>query len=171
MKSFRLKQQTPSELTDSLLDFLRRKFYENDNVNFAKDRKRLLAWVVLWPAWWLKQKGVTLPSDKYREMFFQVFLEAKANAASKITYRPAWMRHVIQEHFKHHGDEIYERAKSIRSVVEHIILSTGKRPTNADPDPTDTLAAARALIDTGKAKKQPKKTASKAPVNDQLTML
>lgn len=166
MKPFRPKQQTPKELTDTLVDFLRRKFYENDNVAFAKDRKRLLAWVVLYPAWWLNQRGVTLPSDKYRERFFKVFLDVKAFGTDKIDYRPGYLRFVIQKHFEHHGEEIYEQAKSIRSQVEHVLLSTGKRPDSADQHPTDTMAQARSLIDTSRAKK-PSPT---PPKKDQLSL-
>jgi hypothetical protein len=54
------RQETPQELRDHCLDFLRRKFYPNHAVNFAKDRPRLLAWVVLWPAKWFNEKGVTV---------------------------------------------------------------------------------------------------------------
>jgi hypothetical protein len=166
MKPRRPKQLTPKELTDTLLDFLARKFYPDDVTSYMKDRSRLLAWVVLWPASWLNKKGVSLPADKYRELFFQVFFEAKACGTEKIKYRPAWLRMVIQSHFLHHGDEIYERAKSIRSLVEHIVLSTGKRPDSAEAHPTDDMARARQIIAQAKPVKR-----KKQPNNDQLTML
>lgn len=181
MKPFRPKQQTPKELTDTLLDFLRRKFYMPEEatpdqrkaaaVAFAKDRKRLLSWVVLWPASWLNQRGVTLPADKYRERFFKVFLEAKANAADKIKYRPAWLRMVVQSHFEHHGEEIYDQAKAIRQLVEHIVLRAGNAPTRPEPDPTDDMARARAILATAKRPADSKKPALKPAIKDQLSLL
>lgn len=163
MKSNRPKQPTSQELLDSILDFLQRKFYEGDPISFRKDRSRLLAWVALWPASWLNKKGVSLPADRYREIFFQVFLEAKANGTEKITYRPAWLRHVIQTHFAHHGDEIYEQAKSVRNLVEHAVLIAGKAAPSA-PDPVRELAQASTLL-------KARKPAPKRAVKDQLTLL
>ena len=63
MKATRTKfarQPTPSEMTGSLLEFLRVKFYNQpgDEKRFAQDRSRLLKWVVLWPASWLNARGV-----------------------------------------------------------------------------------------------------------------
>jgi len=67
----RVKQPTPTELTDSCLQILRSRFYNQpgDDKCFAQDRSRLLAWVVLWPATWLNKKGVTLHGDQYRQIF------------------------------------------------------------------------------------------------------
>lgn len=161
----KIKQQTPKELTDTLLEFLRLKFYQGEAVEFAKDRSRLLGWVVLWPAWWLNKKGVTLPADKYRELFMEVFHEAKACGTDKIKYRPAWLRMVIQSHFQHHGDAIYERAKSIRTLVEHLILSTGNRPSADEAHPTDDMARARQLV-----MQTPKPVRKKTGEKQQLTM-
>ena len=141
----KVKQQTPQELLDTLLDFIRRKFYETDPVNFAKDRRRLLDWVVLWPASWLEERGVTVPADQYREIFFNVFLEAKALGTDKIKYRPAWLAQVIQSHFDHNGEKIYEKAKSMRNLVENAMLMTGKLAA-AVPDPVRELHLARRLI-------------------------
>src|ERR1017187_7470007 len=99
MKSSQTRvQPTPRELTDSLLDFLRRKFYEDNPKGFFQDRRRLLSWVVLWPAGWLKGKGVTVTTDRYHEIFCSVFLESLTFRSEKITYLPAWLSMVIQSH-------------------------------------------------------------------------
>ena len=67
-----LKHPTPKELTDTCLDFLRRKFYQQpgDEKGFAQDRSRLLSWVVLWLAGWLNSRGVTIHGDAYRDTRF-----------------------------------------------------------------------------------------------------
>ena len=149
-----MPQQTSRELLDSILDLLQRKFYQGEAVSFVKDRSRLLAWVALWPASWLAEKGVTLPPDRYREIFTKVFLNAVAHGTSKVTYRPAYLREVIQSHFRIHGDEIYEEAKSVRSLVENALLFADRTSVLAAAapklDPVAELAAFKRLLKPNK---------------------
>src|ERR1035437_2218454 len=110
--TFQRKQQTSQELLDDLLGFLERKYYEGHRIEYLKDRRRLLAWVVLWPATWLHERGVTLPDERYRQIFMGVFMDAlRLGDTGNIKYLPAWLAKVIQSHFAVHGDEIYEQAK------------------------------------------------------------
>lgn len=106
----------------------------------------MLAWVVLWPAAWLKQRGVTISTENYRKIFMAVFLDAMVHGTDKIKYRPAWLKQVIQSHFAMHGDEIYAEAKAVRTLVENALVLTGKCAPVARPDPMRELAAARALL-------------------------
>lgn len=160
----RPKQVTPLELRDQCLDFLQRKFYEGHPITFAKDRRRLLEWVVLWPAKWLDDRGVTITTDRYREIFMRVFMDALAFGTTKITYLPAYLAKTIQSHFDHHGDEYYEEAKSVRALTENALAITGKLAQVAPPDPVRDLAAAARLL-------KPKKVPQQSPVKDQLTLL
>lgn len=158
------KQPTPIELRDALLGFLERKFYQGHRVEFAKDRPRLLAWVVLWPAKWLDQRAVTIPADRYRQIFESVFMDGlRFGNTGNITYLPAWLAKVIQSHFAIHGDEIYDEGKNLRAVLERTLLVAGKQLGQA-PDPVRELAQAARLL------KAPKRV-PKAPVNAQLTLL
>ena len=158
-------QPTPDALLAELLDFLQRKFYEGHAVNFTKDRRRLLDWVVLWPAKWLNERGVTLPAERYREIFFTVFMDGLVfGNVGQITYLPAWLAKVIQSHFQHHGDEIYQEAKSMRSMVEETMILTGKLAVRK-ADPVNTLAQAAALL------RQPKKRSKIRPQKAQLSLL
>jgi len=157
------KQPTPKELTDDLLGFLGRKFYAGEGVNFAKDRSRLLAWVVLWPAAWLQQRGVTISTENYRKIFMAVFMDALVHGSGKIQYRPAWLKQVIQSHFAMHGDEIYAEAKAVRTLVENALVLTGKCAMVARPDPIRELAAARSLVVTRRP--------MKPSVKEQLSLL
>jgi hypothetical protein len=158
----RIKQPTPVELTDSCLQLLRSKFYTaaGDEKCFQQDRKRLLAWVVLWPATWLNSKGVTIHGDAYREIFVKVFLQAAAHVTSKVKYRPAYLRQVLQSHFRIHGEDYYDQAKATRNVIEQTMVALGQaRPAVADP--VRELAAARDILTASKAKKQPLKAGLK----------
>jgi hypothetical protein len=161
----RPKQLTPQELLDDLLAFLQRKFYEGYPVAFAKDRPRLLKWVVLWPAKWLEDRGVTLPPDQYKKLFTDVFMDGlRYGNTGQIAYLPAWLAKVIQSHFEHHEDEIYAQAKSMRNLVESSLSLAGKLPTATPPDPVRQLAAARRLL-------KPKKQERKPAKNNQLNLL
>lgn len=164
----RLKQPTPQDLTDACLDFLKRKFYADDARAFAQDRSRLLVWVVLWPAGWLNKRGVTIRSDAYREIFFKVFMQADAHRSDRIKYRPAWLKMVIQSHFKIHGEEYYNQAKSVRAIVDQtLLLTSGLKRAEAQPDPIRELALAQRLL-IGSKKKV--KTALNGPVNLELKL-
>jgi hypothetical protein len=165
VKDKRQFQPTPKELLDELLDFIQRKFYQGRTVAFAKDRPRLLKWVVLWPATWLNKRGVTLPPARYREIFMAVFLDGiRFGTADQITYFPAYLAKIIQSHFQHHEDEIYAEAKSMRNLVENAIVIAGKSAQSA-PDPVRELATASRLISVRK------KPAPKPPVKAQLPLL
>jgi hypothetical protein len=165
-----LTQPLSPELQESILALLRSKFYNGEDraediKSFCQDRRRLLNWVVRYPAGWLISRGVTIHGEAYRGIFVKVFIQAAAHVTSKVNYRPAYLRHVIQEYFKHHGDEIYEAAKTLRSITDRLILMASDRRAPA-PDPVAELAAARRLE---KAVAPPKRPA-KAPVKEQLSL-
>jgi hypothetical protein len=160
----RAKQPTPKELTDDLLGFLQRKFYDGDPKCFAQDRSLLLAWAVLWPASWLNGKGVSLPTERYRQIFMAVFMDSIVHGTSKIKYRPAWLKQVIQSHFRIHGDEIYAEAKSARTLVENALALGCNAPVAARPDPIRELALAHALV-------LPSKRVKKPTAKEQLSLL
>ena len=161
---FERKQLTSEELRDRMLGFIQRKFYEGHATEFNMDRRRLLAWVILWPAQWLIERGVTLPDDQFVEIFEGIFMDAlRLGNTGKINYLPAWLAKVIQSHFAIHGDEIYERAKSIRTLAESALLVAGKASL-ARPDPVRDLALAHRLLTA-------KKPVFKAPKKAQLNLL
>lgn len=163
----RPKQPTPKELTDDLLGFLQRKFYPGNPKAYLQQRRHLLAWVVLWPASWLNAKGVSLTTERYRQIFMAVMMDAVVHGTEKVKFPPAYLKQVIQSHFRIHGEEIYGEAKSARALVENVLLIAG-RPAQAQPDPIRDLAAARAIL---VATKPAKKTPPKAPLNDQLNLI
>lgn len=168
-----IKQPVPAELLGQCLSFLQRKFYLNHEDTFAQDRQRLLKWVVLWPAKWLDERGVSLPLNRYREIFMAVFMDAAMfQTQTKVTYLPAYLRVVLERHFDHHGEDYYDEAKSIRTQVEtaiQIAAATGKPlSAQAAPDPIRDLARAARLV---KGKTRGNKSLPKPALNDQLNLL
>jgi hypothetical protein len=159
------RQPTPQELVDEVLRFIETKFYAGDPVSFLKDRRRLLRWVVLRPAQWLDDRGVTISTEAYREILVDKILMTalRYGNTGDIHYRPAWLAKVVESHLDIHGEEYYESAKAVRAIVEHTLLVAG-RLAHAQPDPIRDLAAARRLIPV--KRKVPKRSR-----NDQLTLL
>ncbi|HEV2329201.1 MAG TPA: hypothetical protein VGY56_10475 [Verrucomicrobiae bacterium] len=148
------------DLRDSLLNLIRSKFYAesgDDAICFAQDEKRLLAWVILWPAGWLNGRGVTLSAERYKKIFTDIILDAvRFGNTSKVRYRPAWLKHVMQTHFAIHGEEYYTEAKNARAQAEHALLMLGKLQVRPEADPVRELAAAGALLARSKPAKRPR---------------
>lgn len=161
----KVKQPTPQELTDSCLGLLRSKFYAGDDKGFFQERRDLLREVVLYPAAWLDNRGITIHGDDYRRIFHEVFIQAAAHVTSKIKYRPAYLRQVIQSHLRLHGEKYYDDAKATRNTVEHALNLLGQiKPVEADP--VRQLSTARDIL----AVRKPKKAAAKPPIKTQLNL-
>jgi hypothetical protein len=160
----RSKQMTSEELTEACLTFLKRKFYSTETVAFAQDREKLLEWVVLWPASWLDEREITIPVERYREIFMKVMMDAVVHGNERIKYRPAWLRQVIQSHFDIHGEEIYNAAKNVRTIAESILLSAGRAAVPQAVDPIRQMAQARAILLAAKSQAKTK------PVKEQLNL-
>lgn len=165
----RPRQQTPNEVLDALLDLVKRKFYAGEGVQFAKDRRLILQWALLWPAReWFAPRAVTVPAGRYREILAGILVEAAAHQTGAIRYRPAWLGQVVQSHFRIHGEEIYQEAKSARTLAEHALLSLGRVAVARPERAVEQLAAASRLLDVGKPIRKPVKN---GVVKDQLSLL
>ena len=159
-----IKQPTSQELLDALCEFIRRKFYPEHAVSFCKDRPRLLKWVVLYPAGWFNSRGVTVTPERYKAILEDILINAlRFSEPSKVTYLPAYLRQVVQSHFRIHGEDYYAAAKAVRNLVEHAVIVAGHARVQA-LDPVRELATAARLL---RVKKAPRKQA----VNNQLTLL
>lgn len=161
-------QPLPDEVVQNLLNLIQVKFYQGFPDNFAKHRRDLMGMVILRFAGWLNARGVPLAGDRYRDILRSVLMDAAANMkAENIKYLPAYLGCVVQRYLAHHGDEIYDEAKSFRNVLQAVLPTPGKQPTHA-PDVVKDLMAAKRLImvATGKKTAQPKR-----PVKEQLSLL
>lgn len=157
-KFIRQKHLTSDEVAARLLEFIRIKFYPGAGVDFAKHRRDLLNWVVLWPAAWLVKRGTSLPGDQYYDLVEKVLMDAaRHQVQTKITYYPAYLKQVIQSHFAKHEDEIYDGAKAFRATVDHALLVAGRQIGQAQPDPVRELARMKSVLRAAAPKKLPKK--------------
>ncbi|MBN9691345.1 MAG: hypothetical protein J0M24_14000 [Verrucomicrobia bacterium] len=151
----RRKQQTSEELIATILGFIGRHWYQGDTVRLAKDRPRLLRWVILKPATFLDERAVTVSADTYRDLFLDtqngVLLEAIRHGAQEtIQYPPAYLGTVVDSWLRIQGDRLYERAKneSARSageIAEQLAQALAGRPQTG-VDPVRQMAQADALL-------------------------
>lgn len=132
---------------DTLLGFIRSHWYQGAPLDvFAKDRPRLLEWVVFEAAGRLDEAAVTLPGDRYLAIHLTILREALTHGG-RPTYVPAYLRHVVQSHWRIQWERYYEEAKAITPRIEECLrdlaAGVGRRP-----DPVRELAQAQDLIAT-----------------------
>lgn len=150
----RPKQECPADLVAGLMEFVRRKFYPaypSDPAvkkQWFQDQGFLKTRVVLWPAGWLNERGVTLSPNRYREILCKVLTEAAIHGTTaKIQYYPAYLAKCVQSHFKIHEDEIYVEAKTVRTALDRAVLALGRIKAEAPPvDAVLAMAEARQAI-------------------------
>lgn len=161
------RQPTPEELRDTLLHFIQTHFYKGQPVAFAKDRPRLLKWVVLKLASYLDDKAVSISTERYQEIMQKVLMEAlQFGDTGNITYLPAWLGRCIDSHLDVHGEGYYEEGKAARENVQ-THLSGALKIAHAGlqgRDPVREMAEAARLI-------RPQKRPVKTVVKEQLPLL
>ena len=142
-------QETPAEIVADLMGAIRGQFYADlPEQKWWQDQRLIKSWVVLWPARWLEQRGVTLRPERYKEIVLGILDTIKRHGATaSVEYWPRYLAKCLQDHFKHHGDEYYEEGKALRAVVESA-LARAQRAQAAQPDPVRVLAEAGQVLAT-----------------------
>jgi hypothetical protein len=135
------------EILDTLLGFIRSHWYQDATpAAFAKDRPRLLEWVVFEAAGRLDGACLTLPGARYLEIYLEILREALTHGG-RPTYIPAYLRHVVQSHWRIHWERYYEEAKAVTPRIEECLrdlaAGVGRRP-----DPVRDLSQAQSLLRT-----------------------
>jgi|GEM_PF-721302 len=159
-------QETPAELVNQLLNVVRSQFYGDlPSKRFFQDRNLLLRNVILYPAHWLDERGVSLPSHRYKGIVLDVLQTIKRHGDTRgIQYLPGYLAHCVQTHFKHRGEEYYEEAKALHSLTGDVVAALAKLPRREEPDLIPTLAALRTEL-------APRKRSRKAkPAADQPSL-
>jgi hypothetical protein len=162
----KIKQPRSEEVRDTILNFIRTHFYQGHPLDFVKQRRDLLRWVVFELAVYLDGKTVTIPATRYIEIMVGdkgILMEAiRFQAADKITYLPAYLRRCVQSHLAIHGEDYYNEGKSLRNAVD-VAIKFAQKQVASEPSVVEELAAAARLL------KAPKR-AIKAPKKDQLSL-
>ena len=151
----RPKQDLPGEIIADLMGVIRNQFYGGDDAWF-KDQEFIRRRVVTWPARWLNTRGVTLPAERYKAILLGIFQEIKRHGATgAVKYWPGYLVHCVQEHFKHHGEEIYGEAKALRNLVENAVLAGRRAALEVKGnDPVAGLALVHQALTTAHKRRQ-----------------
>jgi hypothetical protein len=144
-----MPQSTPQsdQLISDLLQVIRQQFYPDDPKQFFQDRRFLLR-VVTWPATWCKSRGVFLPEKRYRSIFLDILRGIQNHGSTgAVKYWPGYLLHCVQQHFDHHGEEIYAEAKAVRTCIERVFLGIEKaKPERQASNGSDQAVATMAAV-------------------------
>lgn len=150
----RQEQETPAEMVDTLMGMIRGQFYADAHPReWLRDQHYIRREIILWPASWLKERGMVMDPVRYKALIVEKLQDVKRNCAqAKFTYFPAYLARCIRDHFHHNEDSIYEEAKALRGQLASVL---GKLRPDQGPDLVDTLTAARDVL---MARKRAKRT-------------
>ena len=137
------RRDSAEDLTRDLLTAVRGQFYSNlPEKRWFQEYNLILSNVVLWPAKWLDDRGVSLPPHRYKEAFLGVLDTVKRNGDTANIKTPArYLAMCVQSHFKVNGDRYYEEAKATRSVAGDIV-DVLRKSIKHDRDPVAEMAVA-----------------------------
>lgn len=159
----RPKQNIPAEIMGDIMNAIRGQFYPDATAKqWMQESAFIRREFVLYLASWLDKRGVTLKPARYKQILLERLNEIKTHGATdRIKYFPGYLKHVLQQHLKHHGEEYYNEGKNLRALTENALLAAGVNNPNrtATPDPIRVLAEARRDLLT--AKKPAKKSGQK----------
>jgi hypothetical protein len=146
---------------------IRETFYKGNQAWF-KDQHFIRQRVVTYPAQWLDSRGVTLQPERYKEVLLEIIRTIKLNGNTEtVVYWPRYLLHCVQQYLKHHGEELYEEGKSIRSAVD-LAMTHVSNSQRAQPDVVSGIAQVhRALT----AVKSGRKKSSSVKSSQQMDLL
>lgn len=158
----RPRQETPGQMVAELMEMIRGQFYGDAGAKtWLQEQGYIKRNVVLWPAKWLANKGVTLPPQRYRAILLDKLQDIKRHCEqAEFKYLPAYIERCVKDHFRHNGEAIYEEGKAFRGTLERVV---GKLSAAPQADPIAALAAAASVL---KAKR--KKTSAKPAAQKEL---
>lgn len=144
---------------EQILASIRRRFYQQDPANhWHRDQLDLIK-NLTWPALWMHQRGITVSQPRYRKL-----LEERLDAIARHGDSKRWRKHFptyllkcLQDHFAHHGEELYEELKHIRNVLFGLESQLKELlPTQQQEKEIDAMARTHQLLNT-RAKARRKK--------------
>lgn len=153
------------------MDLIRSRFYTNEQKCFFRDQ-RFLLYAITWPASWFHERGLHPPPNRYKQIIVERLDDIRQHGipAHYTPYFPRYLLKVLQDHFKWHGDQLYQEFKHIRNAL-YSLNSLLQQLQNQQPttDPSTALRTdnhtIEALANTHHilATRYQRKTAKKSP--------
>lgn len=145
-------QEMPHEMVTRLVVLIRGQFCGDlsdkewfQHENFVRFR------VICWPARFMAGKGFTVSPERYEEIMRAILADVKRHGQTgEVRYWPGYLLRCVQQHWKHHWEEYYQEAKSVRSLAEAVVVSAGR--AQAEDRGVEALALAHKVL-TGQRRK------------------
>jgi hypothetical protein len=139
-------QDAPVDMQSRLLGTIRGQFCTGmDDKKWYSLRDWFRAYVILWPAKFMRKKGFSIPAKRYEQIMRSIFDDIKRHGSTDaVKHWNGYLLKCVQDHFDHHWEEYYAEAKSIRRTAEAALMACRKVERE---DPTvDILASAQAVL-------------------------
>jgi len=142
-------QQTPGDLVDELLAFIRHQFCAEIDRDawFRRNRPFLLQRVILWPARFMTQKGFVLPPERYKQIMYTILRTVQQSGdTAKVSYWPAYLAKCVQSHWQKRWHLYYEESKTLSAAVPAVLSGLARLPIAPEPNKVEQMAAAQRLL-------------------------
>lgn len=135
--------------TDRLLERVRSRFYPAGPADrtFHRDR-RMLLYALTWPAQWMASRGLPMAPPAYEKLLAQRLddIAAHGDPQAYQPYFPRYLLKCLQDWFRHHGDDLYEDLKRVRSQLDGVDRLLAALQNRAPENIVAPLAQAHAAL-------------------------
>jgi hypothetical protein len=113
---------------EALLCAVQQRFYPTGDparrAQLHRDRRHLIH-ALCWPAAWLRQRGLTCSQQRYHALLVTQLdaISTHGDPRRYSAYFPAYLLKCLQDHFRHHGDTLYDELKHLRNALDRILAS------------------------------------------------
>ena len=153
-----IAQPAPEELVQRLMRKIRRQFCADldDKSWFQAHHHFIKQNVILWPAREIcAEHGFTLPADRYEKIMLMILDDIRENReAAVVRFWPAYLMKCVQSHWRHHWEEYYAEAKSLRELTTQAMVALGSLEKREDCGVESLALAHRVLAASRKARKK-----------------
>ena len=148
----------PDEMVTGLLAYVRNQFCPDvDGKAWGQMSHFIKPRAIMWPAGFIQGKGFTLSVAEYDRVMREIFLGIKLHGnTARVGYWPAYLVKCVQEHWRIHWPEYYEKSKSTTTIADAALVGLAKTPVRSGPS-VEPIAQALAVLTarTRKAKAKP----------------
>ena len=143
---------------ETLLQLTRKRFYSYWEQTYFFRYQRFLKKCVTWPASWMDRRGVAMPAKRYESLLKERIEDIATNGNHrKIPYFPKYFLSCLQDHFAHHGEDLYYDLKKARNIFDLSFENLDKLKIREEDQTTKILSEAHKILATPKPKKRPRK--------------
>ncbi|WPJ97219.1 hypothetical protein SH580_05800 [Coraliomargarita algicola] len=125
-------------------NYIRDHFYEKGTQSFHRDRRQLLR-ALTWPAAWLDNQALIITPEDYNRLLLKKLrqIQRHGNPAQYRAYFPKYLMKALQDHCRHHKQDIYLKLKHASYTFDYLAKNIKQAEQNQH---TQTMAAAHQIL-------------------------